>query len=277
MTARPKRRPERVPPAVWAHAEKFRSGEFRASPIELAKLDRLLSPEAGPLWADLLAQGVQHDDQQSWGILVDHFLATIPGVGRFNPKLPDKLRATRDRQHQIAERAEELADLLLEHEDEANQAGVSCPLELTGVVSLLEAAGWLPPPFRPWEKADLERSLQYLKPAALLWEIAQAARDEQKQPTPLFPDQAYATKGNNAPVRKWVWQTDAVFRLSVAHQIEPRTVWIGHETKALLARLILHEGVTADMVRKAREAAPDPLPSDETVIFYRSRNDNRTD
>lgn len=286
MTARPKRRPEYVPPAVWGFAEELRAsrnGGLGVEPLELITLDRLLSREAEPLWRDLLSQGVQPDDRQSWRILLEHFLGTTPGVGGFDAELGEKIKAANTRQHRIAALAEELAMLLEEHDQETSRAAISTPHELASLVRLLEATHWTPPSFKPWEKADLERSLRQVKPEELLWTIANAARDEERQPAPMYPWEAYGTSGYRSkrrqaddpepfPVRKWIWFTDAAWPYT-AMQITPPTVELGHTTKALLARLVLadHLGpdddIDGEFVRKARKAATDPLPSDYVTLF----------
>ena len=233
-------------------------------------LVRLLTekPDAEQLWSDLSRQGVR--EELAWRLLLDFFLGSRPGAG-FDPDLKDTIKRCRDLQADIATKAGELARLLDSLAELARPAAITTPSELGDLPTLLDAAGWLRPYMQPWEAAALDRSLGDISPADLVSRLAEPAAEE--QPAPMYPQQAYATSGYKKLVRPWIWNFDQAFRLYLARTIPPPLPSIGHEALARLARLILaphlgpDDGISAGMVSKARDAAPDPLPS-EFVVFF---------
>jgi len=267
-------KPAHLPLAVWDHANAIRARladhPTRSDTLELEALERLLAPETADLWRDLSELGIR--DPPSWRALVDLFIGTAPGVG-FQPDLQVELKAARVRQKKIADLAWQLAELLSEHLDHTEPLALSTPHPLADTQALLEAAGWSDlamGQLQHWIKADMERSFRTVTPAELLYALAQAA--EEREPAPMYPHQAHATKGYGKLVRSWAHGFDAAFTFAEVN-IQPRGLQIGHETLARIARAVLapylgpNGDVTADMIRKSRKEAPSFQPTDYTVFY----------
>ncbi len=201
----PARRPGFMPVEAWKAAKALRD---RSPPLllaEAAALERLVgSAQMSKTWESLSLRAPSAG-VSSWGLLLDVFVRSAPGV-TFRPGLRGGLGEATALLEKISGRAAELAVML----DQLAELEINHDLDLPGVnlVSLLEAAGegglWNAP-----ERYRLAQELEGVMPT-LLHELAYATEDTGALPS--SSRYAYALTGSGALVPEWVRFFDASYR-----------------------------------------------------------------
>ncbi len=249
--------PQYLPPAVWEFAQELRASE-RTSKAEAAALGRLLGLGMAGTWESLAKRGIE--DPTSWRLILDLCVTSVAG-SVFNPSLRAGLSAARELLPRIAASAAALAAMVAEFNELRNRYGITAPLELSDIQSLLEGARYCAPPnLEQWHLAAFERALSRVEVPNLFDCLASAA--DGFEVNPGRPHEAYATTPKTGQIPQWVRAIDARWRIYL-----PRRLNLTDTQLARVGCAVLGLTVTRVAVKRARAIKTPDLLSDSVIFF----------